>query len=189
MTYIDSVVLNLTERACHRFQRLTGATNVWLAVQLTNLSIIAYFVWVGGYPWSSRLAPRIFVGLFCCVLLYALSQTVFKVPVEAYERSVYQRVSRGLMNPRRLRDAPLRIAFLTLSCFLWYPLFFVYLNPVDIDLRVSLVLLGYALVVLTTAVLYLLACDPLPPCPGRIRDWLRAAGRSRLTRPELPTQR
>ena len=47
MTYIDSAILNLTERCCRRFQVLTGRTNVWLAVQLTNLSIIVYFVWAG----------------------------------------------------------------------------------------------------------------------------------------------
>ena len=40
MTYIDSAVLNLTEWFCRKFQLLTGRTNVWLAVQLTNLSIV-----------------------------------------------------------------------------------------------------------------------------------------------------
>jgi hypothetical protein len=39
MAFIDSAVLNLIERSCRGFQRLTGRTNVWLAVQLTNLSI------------------------------------------------------------------------------------------------------------------------------------------------------
>src|SRR5688500_16272879 len=38
VTYIDSFLLNLTERFCRRFQLLTGRTNVWLALQLTNLS-------------------------------------------------------------------------------------------------------------------------------------------------------
>src|SRR5262245_5120648 len=46
MTYLDQAVLNLTERLCRRFQALTGRTNVWLAFQLTNLSVIVYFVWV-----------------------------------------------------------------------------------------------------------------------------------------------
>ena len=38
MTYIDSVILNLTERSFRKFQLLTGRTNVGLALQLTNLS-------------------------------------------------------------------------------------------------------------------------------------------------------
>ena len=47
MAYIDSSILNVTEWFCRRFQLLTGRTNVWLAFQLTNLSIIVYFVWAG----------------------------------------------------------------------------------------------------------------------------------------------
>jgi hypothetical protein len=168
MTFIDSVLLNLTERFCRRFQVLTGRTNVWLAAQLTNLSIIVYFVWAAIFPWSSDPAPKVFVGLFCVALLYALSQTVFKVPVEAYENDAYRRVSKGLRNPRRVRDALLRISFLTLSLALSYPIFFVYVN-----LRVHAFLLIYSLIFLTTVVLYLLACDPLPPCPGKLRAWFR----------------
>src|SRR6185436_13935535 len=63
MTYVDSLVLNLTERLCRRFQTWTGRTNVWLAFQLTNLSIVVYFIWVAGLYWlSGDLAARIFVA-------------------------------------------------------------------------------------------------------------------------------
>jgi hypothetical protein len=167
MSYIDSVMLNLIERSCRRFQLLTGRTNVWLAIQLTNLSIIVYFVWTGMYFWSSEVAPRVMLALFCCGLLYVLTQTVFKVPIEAYETAAYRRVAKGFMNPRRVRDAVLRTSFLTLSILLCYPIVFVYIN-----LRLPVVLLSYSLIVLTTAVLYLLACDPLPPCAGKVREWL-----------------
>ena len=53
MSWIDLAILDLTEWLCRKFQLLTGRTNVWLAMQLTNLSIIVYFVWVGVYFWSS----------------------------------------------------------------------------------------------------------------------------------------
>jgi hypothetical protein len=167
MTYIDSVILNLTERACRTFQRATGRTNVWLALQLTNLSIIVYFVWALLYSWGGELGSRLLVAVFCCALLYGLTQTVFKVPIEAYENEAYRRVSKGLRNPRRVRDALLRISFLTLSIALCGPILFVYLYR-----RAPVVLLSYSLIVLTTIVLYLLACDPLPPCPGKLRVWL-----------------
>ena len=170
MSYIDLALLNLTEGLCRQFQRVTGRTNVWLAVQLTNLSIIVYFVWASLYVWSSGVAVRIGLGLFCSGLLYVLTQTIFKVPIEAYENSAYQRVAKGLRNPRRVRDALLRILFLTLSAVLLYPILFVYIN-----LRLHVVLLSYSLIVLTTAVLYLLACDPLPPCAGRLTEWLRGS--------------
>jgi hypothetical protein len=166
---IDSVLLDLAERTCRRFQMATGRTNVWLAVQLTNLSIVLYFIWAGVYSWSGGLAPRWAVALFCAVLLYVLTQTIFKESIEAYENAAYRRVAKGFRNPRRIRDAQLRISFLSLSVLLGYPVVFVY-----VTLHLRLALLTYALILLTTAVLYLLACDPLPPCLGSIREWLQA---------------
>lgn len=187
MTYIDAAILSAVEWSCRRFQVLTGRTNVWLAVQLTNLSIIVYFVWAGMYFWDAALVPRVLVGLFCAVLLYVLSQTIFKVPIEASEQNAYRRVAKGLRNPRRVRDALLRISFLTLSLVLLYPLAFLYsvpLTSLNIRVRLPLVLLTYSLIVLTTIVLYLLACDPLPPRTGKVREWLRGAVPSRLTESE-----
>ena len=175
ITWIDSAILDLTERACRRFQVLTGRTNVWLAVQLTNLSIVVYFVWMAVYFWGNGLALRVFIALFCGGVLYALTQTIFKVPVEAYEEDVYRRLTKGFRNPRRVRDAQLRISFLTLSVVLSSPIVFV-----SINLRIHILLLSYSLIVLTTVVLYLLACDPLPPCAGRIREWLRQPVATRL---------
>src|SRR5262245_55728221 len=99
MRFIDSALLSLLERFCRRFQVLTGRTNVWLAVQLTNLSIVVYFAWAGLYFWSSRGVPRIALALFCGGLLYLLSQTIFKVPIHTHEMSAYRRVAQGYRNP------------------------------------------------------------------------------------------
>ena len=181
---LDFAILDLTEWLCRKFQLLTGRTNVWLAVQLTNLSIIVYFVWAGVYFWSSDVGSRVVLGLFCSGLLYVLTQTIFKVPIETYENSAYRRVANGFRNPRRVRDALLRISFLTLSIVLFYPVLFVYTN-----LRVFVALLSYSLIVLTTIVLYLLACDPLPPCTGKLKVWLRGSTPSREAASESPFPR
>jgi hypothetical protein len=120
---------------------------------------------------------RIALAAFCAGLLYLLTQTLFKVPVETYENSAYRRVSRGLRNPRRLRDAPLRIAFLTFSLMLFFPVLFLYEYPqvlTILNLGVSSFIVAHGLTVLTTVMLYLLACDPLPPCQGKVREWLRS---------------
>jgi hypothetical protein len=170
MIYLDTLLLNIVERCCRRFQVLTGRTNVWLAVQLTNISIIVYFVWAGVSFWVAGTGLRIFIGLFCAALLVALAQTVLKVPIETYESVAYRRVAKGLRNPRRVRDAPLRISFLTLSVALAFPIAFVYAT-----LRLRFFLLTYVLIALTTMLLYLLACDPLPPCAGKLWEWLRQA--------------
>jgi hypothetical protein len=169
MTYVDSAVLDFTEWMCRRFQALTGRTNVWLAFQLTNLSIVVYFTWVATlYFASSDLVVRVFVAAFCGGVFFVLTRTIFKVSIEASEAAAYRRVAKGLRNPRRIRDAQLRIAFLTLSVVLSYPLWFAYLV-----LRQRFILLTAALIILTTLVLYVLACDPLPPCVGKVREWLR----------------
>jgi hypothetical protein len=168
--YVDAAILNATEWLCRKFQVATGRTNVWVAVQLTNLSIVVYFVWAAVSFWDAPVPSRIAVALFCAALLYVLSQTVLKVPIESYENSAFHRVAKGLRNPRRLRDALLRISFLTLSVVLWYPIGVLYFNS-----RATVLLLTYSLIVLTTIILYVLACDPLPPCTGKVRVWLRRA--------------
>src|ERR671931_224913 len=133
MTHVDSFLLDAIEWLCRRFQMLTGHTNVWL----------------GLYFWTSELWLRIVVGLFCGGVFYALTQTIFKVSIEEYEVNAYRRVAKGFRNPRRVRDAVLRMSFVTLAVLLWYPVVFVYIN-----LRVRIVLLSYFLVLLTTVLLY-----------------------------------
>src|SRR6185436_20577043 len=103
MVYVDLALLDLIESLCHRFQQLTGRTNVWLALQLTNLSIVVYFLWAGASFWSAESGLRLFVGLFCVGVLYVLMQTLFKEPIETYENNAFRRVQKGLKNPRRVR--------------------------------------------------------------------------------------
>jgi hypothetical protein len=189
VAFIDLVVLHLIERSCRGFQRLTGRTNVWLAVQLTNLSIVVYFVWAGLYALNVDVELRVVAAIFCVALVYVLTQTIFKTPIETYETAAYQRVARGLRNPRRIRDALLRTSFLTLCLVLAYPVLFVYVNlpTLAVGLKpdtTNLVLLSYLLIVLTTVVLYVLACDPLPPCVGKVREWMRALSSSRVAVPD-----
>ena len=182
MTYVDAAVLNFTERMCRRFQIWTGRTNVWLAFQLTNLSIVIYFIWAAGLFFvSGDLVLRIFVALFCSGVFFVLTRTVFKVSIEASEAAAYQRLARGLRNPRRVRDTQLRIAFLTLSGVLSYPLWLAY-----IILRLRFVVLTEMLIILTTVILYILACDPLPPCAGKVKNWLRGMARARTTSVSSP---
>jgi hypothetical protein len=169
MFRLDEALLNVTERLCQRFQAWTGWTNVWLAFQLTNLSVVLYFIWVIGlYRISGILEARIFIGCFCVAVFVIVTRTVFRTSIELAEAQAYRRVAKGLRNPRRLRDAQLRISFLTLSIVLAYPLWYA-----SATLHSRFLLLTAALIVLTTIVLYVLACDPLPPGEARVRVWLR----------------
>jgi hypothetical protein len=182
MTYIDAAILNVVERLCRRFQVWTGRTNVWLAFQLTNLSIVIYFIWVAAFYWlSGDIALRIFVALFCGGVFFGLTRTLFKTSIDVAEAEAYRRVAKGLRNPRRVRDAQLRIAFLTLSIVLPYPLWLAY-----VTLESRYVLLIPALIILTiltTVVLYVLACDPLPPGEVKATAWLRGLVPARAKAP------
>jgi hypothetical protein len=181
MIAIDSALVDVTEWLCRRFQVLTGRTNVWLAFQLTNLSVILYFWWAVTYFQRIHVAVRIAVAIFCSGVLYVLVHTVFKDSVDLSEAEAYRRVAKGLRNPRRIRDAQLRISFLTLSVMLFYVILLVYRNY---GMSVALFLFGYPLVVLTTILLYVLACDPLPPCVGKVKVWLGGLAASRLAASE-----
>lgn len=169
MGYVDTALVDLTEKICRRFQTLTGRTNVWLAFQLTNLSIVVYFVWaVIIYQVKTDVMVRAFVASFCAGVFFVLTRTLFKVSVESAEGEAFRRAAKGLRNPRRIRDAQLRIAFLTFTLLLSYPLWFAYRT-----LHVRYIPPTELLLVLTTVVLYLLACDPLPPCASKVKEWIR----------------
>jgi hypothetical protein len=193
MPGLDGWILDLTERLCQRFQELTGKTNLWIAVQLTNLSIIVYFLSAAFYfPLVPTLGGRIVVAAFCAAVMYALTQTVFKDSIKTAESNAYARVAKGLRNPRRMRDAPLRISFLMMSVLMLYLLVFVYLlrrfTPQLLPYRapVYVAFLSYSLIALTTILLYVIACDPRPPCVGKVRVWLRGLAPQRLPARESP---
>ena len=78
----------------------------------------------------------------------------------------------------------MRTLFVSLSVVLAVPVVVVYLT-----LHLTILLLSHSLIVLTTLVLYLLACDPLPPCAGKVTEWLRGMAPSRATAPETDASR
>jgi hypothetical protein len=106
-----------------------------------------------------------------------VTRTIFRTSIDFAESQAYGRVAKGLRNPRRFRDAQLRIAFLTLSVFVVLTISTALSSPLiyaSAARHARFLLLTSALVVLTTVVLYVLACDPLPPAPGRLRVRLRS---------------
>lgn len=181
MLYIDAIILNAIERACRRFQRLTGRTNIWLAVQLTNLSIVVYFVWAAVAFATADSQLRLVVAVFCVALVYALIQTLFRESIEAHENSAFRRVADGKRNPRRVRDAQLRVSFLALTLF--YGCTGV---AVHVVFDLQLLLLTLPLLILTTGVLYLLACDPLPPRAVKVREQRPGLVQVPTNAPETP---
>jgi hypothetical protein len=100
-----------------------------------------------------------------------------KESIETKEADAYRRVQKGFVNPRRLRDARLRVSFLTLSLMLGPLMLVAWFN-----LHQPIALLTSTLIVPTTVVLHVLACDPLPPCVGKVMEWVRGLARFRPVR-------
>src|SRR5262245_53601691 len=97
MTLVDSPLLDLTERVCRLCQSWTGRTSVWLPFQLTNLSIVVYFIGAAGRYWLSGIcAVRVFAAWFCGAIFFALTRTLFRSSIELAETAAYERVAKGL---------------------------------------------------------------------------------------------
>ena len=64
-----------------------------------------------------------------------------------------------------------------MSVLMVYPLGFIYMVT-----RVYVALLSYSLIALTTVLLYVIACDPLPPCVGKVRSGCAASPPQRAAR-------
>ena len=167
MYWLDTAILDSTERLCHRFQLATGKTKVWVAVQLTNLSIVMYFVWAGRAPpppprrgWPSRCLRR--------VPGRAESDSLESAAGNLREQRVPSR-GQGAEEPETAaRRAPAHLVPHAVGVVLSYPILPLYsLSHAAVLLRLS------PWIVLTTVVLYVLPCDPLPPCVGKVREWLR----------------
>ena len=160
---LDAWVLDLVEAACRRWQRLTRA-NQRVARRAAHQREHRRLLRVGRRRiWTNDWGIRGVLAVFAALVLYGLTKSVFRMPIESAESSAYRRVMKGLRNPRRLRDLGIRLPFLGLSVLLAGPSLFAYrwlgIRP-----------FSYGLVLLTTALLYVLACDPLPPQPGAIRE-------------------
>jgi len=142
------------ERFCHWFQRLTGLTNYWWFSQAAWI-----ITWTAAAGWM-----RSFYGLKPIWLTPTIGQGFwwgafvgFIVSVYGYdavkgwkqrEARAFCRLSLGMANP--IKNEPLALIFLTLLLFTFW---------------VSLYSTGLALY------FSFYACDPLPPCRGKIREW------------------
>ena len=81
MTYVDSAVLNFTERMCRWFQAWTGRTNASGSHSAQQPQHRCLLVRWWASTCSARICVRVFVAMFCggCS---SLTRTIFKMPIE-----------------------------------------------------------------------------------------------------------
>jgi hypothetical protein len=161
----DEFVLLKVEKCCHWFQRMTGKTNFYLnglvSFIVAAILVKVYFsvslnfaeVKEGGLLIWAQEHPIIY---WMYISYYLGDAFLWHI----WERLAYDRLGKGLANPykkvwRTMRLVSIFLVFGTL------PFFPEFLSPYD-----------EAYIILSVAYLYLSSCDPLPPCSGKIKDWL-----------------
>lgn len=161
----DQKILDYIESICHKQQRFFGVTHYfWLKLDAIILSIF-YFVFI--YPnidLDNKWKTNILIGVLIFFGFFGY---------DIWEKSSYNRIVKGLGNPLRNYDyfvffrwthiyipylyfllTAIIILFFDFSSFFFFTIFFV--------------------VYVAFTLLYLLpACDPLPPCNGKIQTILK----------------
>lgn len=175
---MDSAIIGFVEKFAHWFQRLTGKTNFFLAGFIAGALLIPVFVGViRGVSPLNPLGPEPseqtgFGHLAAFGLICLLAYTAF-FGWKKKENEAWERLSKGVANPRKGSLG-------WLCCRIWC------LQIFGISFLILLIeasLLGAAMTICLALYLYLETCDPLPPCQGKIKEWLGSLFAKRATEP------
>lgn len=163
---LDEWLIHKAEQFCHWVQRETGKTNYFLAgvVDICLVGVIFAIV-AGATVWNRPPADPYFLSQlivrhpwftgFLCLLFLCAGFWGWKYG----ESEAFKRLARGVANPEKIRRRDKIWRLLTLTIVTSYlPI----LGPSH-DLSIFLLLLAWQL---------LIACDPLPPCRGKLWDRL-----------------
>lgn len=161
---LDMAILSRSERFAHAVQRQTGWNNLVLrnaAMAFAGGCILCRVLlqaWTTGRFRGSWAIDYLLIAWIAMYVLFS----------EHDEQQAQFRAQRGLCNPRKISPAHLLIRWL----WLYLTAFGVALvasMPHDPELWLNLGMsLGFWLATVFEA------CDPLPPCRGKMREWLEA---------------
>lgn len=175
---LDIWLIGRVEKSSHAFQRLTGRTNFWLFgrlclfVVLVLLRCMVVQVMTGIKEGDLGVNDGgIGIFIFAVWFMSLLYRGIFQW--QSLESEAWSRLERGLANPEK------HIALHRYLRLFWVTFFPLNLFTLFFDYR------AYRLIwIVIPFVYYLEACDPLPPCNGKVREWLDAFGKT----PELATE-
>jgi hypothetical protein len=169
---IDAFFLDRYQKFAHRFQRLTGKTNFWIAAKLrlliaTRFALeIILTVYHIDPRWLHHFDIQPFrsgweLWFYFCSGAFILRHGLFCWRTQ--EAEAFRRLERGLGNDLRVNPITRFLRFAFLLCIpLWVADLFFGVMSISLPLFLS--------------IMYLEACDPLPPCRGKIREWIEAMG-------------
>lgn len=170
---IDQWLITKFEKFAHWFQRMSGLDCFWLARQCHIVRMLsAGIILVTGISGSSIVIVTLWAVLVA-VAIHDIAR------VAKIKRRAIKNMESGCANPLKHEDTITRLINTTLIALGLVVLI------LEISLRISTV---FGLLYCTWAVShsfgeYFQACDPLPPCKSRVREWLRSIGKARIQKP------
>lgn len=167
---IDWFFLSHFEKGCHFLQKMTGKTNYYYvglcSFLIVLISLGVYFdifpkglIGEGGLIYNRNDMVWFWVNIF----IFTFFSSSWKI-IEAW---AYTNLNNGVANICKIMHTA-RLARILLVIML--P--FVLLLPVP-----QIQIYDKVFIVLVTLVLFLLSCDPLPPCTGKVKEWLKSFGK------------
>lgn len=175
---IDSAIIGFVEKFAHWFQKLTGKTNFFLAGAINGVLLVPCFIAImRGTDLFNPMNPQPeerttfdYIILFFLICIFSES-ALFGWKKD--EDAAWKRLTQGLANPKKssFTAAMVRMC-IVLLCSLLTAFALEEGNLISAAIT-SLFLLGS----------YLESCDPLPPCQGKIKEWLGSLFARRATEP------
>ena len=160
----DRATVSLVEKFCHWFQRMTGKTNYFLS-RIMSLLFSASIVGTAFEAYTRDIstnseAVKILNHPIISVLGLALYLSYAWWGGIKAEMRAFKRLEDGLANP--MKES-------------WYDRVFRILGLVSLLRSMFLFGIGWSLAFYFSivAMLFLWACDPLPPSPGKIQEFIR----------------
>lgn len=183
LTRFDHWIIAQAERFCHSVQRWTGKTNFFLAgltsLLLATLIVTPLFNKAFGQSLDSfdefflSFASRWTVPYLLLVFIYLRIGLYDWIK---QEDKAFERLQNGIANPKKndWLDRIFRVGYVIMMplptlCALVHPRWLRDL-PIFPDLPMRVVWCAWAIALNTIFE----ACDPLPPCQGKFRQWLAA---------------
>lgn len=158
---IDWFFLIPFEKGCHILQRLTGKTNYYFSGMISAWIVLLMLgIFFDIFPeWFSKES---FLHDGMNGLMFWGGVVLFSICALGWsraEKEAYERIQKCLSNPSKINPFD---GFLRICCLVWTLIVFLassFVTPCDI-----LWFTFYAFF------FYLISCDPLPPCKGKIRE-------------------
>ena len=172
MQRLDARIIEWLEKWCHKFQRLTGKTHYLI------LQILLIFTGMSTLAMGLGIAPGFEVSILN--IIFGITYLLPAFFINAIEAEALERVRKGVANPYKLKHprSRLTVLFMNIVCLLFLlMMIFGLVTPQPAEKYTTSVIFGGVFANVTfwalALALYLMACDPLPPCESKIKEWLK----------------